>query len=131
LKRMLGVITGAIFTYQEQHIFNAHALGYTNADPIDRIGAIMFGLVLLVIFMEIFRRVFSQAFFNGFIVATGLFLSFDIVVFHWIFKLHRITSGPEADYLEPLFVCFGVILLWIGIRREIRNRVKPSQDIGA
>jgi hypothetical protein len=89
MKRMLGFIIGALFTYQEQYIFKAYAVGYTNADPIDRIDAVMCGLVLLVIIMEIIRRVFSQGFFNGFIMATGLFLSFDIVVFHWVFKLEN------------------------------------------
>ncbi|MFC5451071.1 DUF2243 domain-containing protein [Paenibacillus aestuarii] len=129
MKRLLGVIAGAIVTYQEQHILKAYAFGYSNADPLNRIGAVLFGVILLVIIMELVRRICSSAFFNGFIVATGLFLSFDIVVFHWIFKLHRITSGSEANFLEPIFVLFGIFLLWQGIRREMGNKVKPNQDI--
>lgn len=87
----------------------------------------MFGLLVLIVLMETFRRIFSPAFFNGFIVATGLFLSFDIVVFHWIFRLHRITSGPEANYFESIFVCFGVILVWQGVRRELRNKINSGK----
>jgi uncharacterized membrane protein len=122
MKRLLGVITGALLTYQDQHIFSALAFGYTNANPVHRIGAILFGVLVLIVFMELFRRFFSPSFFHGFIVATGLFLSFDIVLFHWIFKLHRITSGPEANVLEPLFVAFGVLLVWQGIRRELLHK---------
>ncbi|WP_366414841.1 DUF2243 domain-containing protein [Paenibacillus sp. GP183] len=84
-------------------------------------------MVVLLIFMEVFRRFFSPSFFNGFVVATGLFLSFDILVFHWIFKLHRITNGPEANVLEPIFVCFGLLLFWQGLRREIKqNSIKAN-----
>jgi hypothetical protein len=127
LKRLLGVITGAIITYEDLHIFDAHAFGFTNSKAIDRIGAVFFGIVVLLIFMEVFRRFFSPSFFNGFVVATGLFLSFDILVFHWIFKLHRITNGPEANVLEPIFVCFGLLLFWQGLRREIKqNSIKAN-----
>ena len=63
-------------------------------------------------------KLFSRAFFHGFLVATGTILSFDIVLFHWIFQLHRITNGPEADVLEPIFVLFGCCLTWWGIRQE-------------
>jgi hypothetical protein len=123
LKMLLGVITGALITYQVQHIFSAHAFGYTNTNAMHRIGAVLFGIVVLLIFMEIFRRFFSPSFFHGFVVATGLFLSFDIAVFHWIFKLHRITSGSEANVLEPIFVCLGILLIWQGVHRELKLNV--------
>ncbi|MFC0214264.1 DUF2243 domain-containing protein [Paenibacillus chartarius] len=122
MKRLLGVITGAFITYQVQHIVKAYAFGYTAENLYHRLGAVLFGIVVLFIFMETFRRMFGQAFFNGFIVATGLFLSFDIVIFHWIFRLHRITSGAEANVLEPIFVAFGLLFLWHGVRRELRGK---------
>jgi uncharacterized membrane protein len=55
---------------------------------------------------------------NGFLVAIGTFLSFDMILFHWVFQLHRLTSGPEANVLEPFFVLLGVVFIVIGLRRE-------------
>lgn len=86
-----------------------------------RIGAVGVGVAILLVLMAVVRKVFAPAFFNGFVVACGLFLSFDIVVFHWVFALHRLTNGPEADWLEPVFVVFGCLLLTYGVRRELRK----------
>ena len=64
-----------------------------------RLAVIGLGVVSLVFFlMAAARR--SRAFFNGFLVAVGTFLSFDMILFHWVFQLHRITSGPAANVLE-------------------------------
>ncbi len=41
-----------------------------------------------------------------------------MLLFHWVFQLHRLTSGPEANVLEPFFVLLGVVFIVIGLRRE-------------
>ena len=61
-----------------------------------RLGVILLGVVFLVWFLSLSMR-FGPSFFRGFLVAVGAFLSFDMILFHWVFRLHRITSGPEAD----------------------------------
>jgi len=73
-------------------------------------------------------RWFSRPFFHGFIASAGLILSLDIALLHWLFQLHRITSGPEADVLEPLFVIAGAALAVIGVRREIAARFIRKED---
>jgi hypothetical protein len=116
--RIIGAIVGFFTVDFLFHIIDALAFGLKANTAPERIGAVGFGILILLILMTLFCRFFSKSFFHGFIVATGLFLSFDIVVFHWIFQLHRITSGPEANWLEPLFVVGGTCLLFLGIRRE-------------
>ena len=69
-------------------------------------------------------RFYSRSFFHGFMVSAGVFLSFDIVVLHWVFKLHRITNGPEADIIEPLFVLIGVGMIAYGLINEKRQSSK-------
>jgi hypothetical protein len=116
--RLLGIIIGVIVAENLFHLIDAFAYGLKAESSLERIGAVFFGVLVLGVLMVIFRRLFSAAFFNGFTAATGLFLSFDIAVFHWIFQLHRITNGPEANWLEPLFVIGGSFLVWYGVRRE-------------
>lgn len=116
--KIIGAISGFFLTDFLFHLIDAYAFGLKAETPAGRIGAVFFGVFVLLVLMFFFYRYFSKAFFNGFTVATGLFLSFDIVVFHWIFKLHRITNGPEANWLEPLFVVFGIALVWFGIKQE-------------
>lgn len=118
IKRLLGFITGYLVTSLYFHSIKAYAMGVQLETALERIGAVGTGLVILGILMVLFNKIFSSSFFHGFLVATGLFLSFDIVVFHWFFQLHRITSGPEANWLEPLFVFFGTILLIYGVKKE-------------
>ncbi|PLS18637.1 hypothetical protein CVD28_05735 [Bacillus sp. M6-12] len=116
------------------HIIEAFAAGLKAESAAGRIGAVVFGMAILILLMGIFKRFFSASFFQGFIVAAGLFLSFDIIVFHWIFQLHRITNGPEANWLEPILVVFGSVFVWYGIRREQQNNKfnkKPSMFRGA
>jgi uncharacterized membrane protein len=89
-----------------------------------RIAVVAFGCLCLVVFLVAAGRL-SRSFFNGFLVAVGTFLSFDMILFHWVFQLHRLTSGPEANVLEPLFVLLGVAFIVIGLRRE---RSAPVAD---
>nr|WP_263326488.1 DUF2243 domain-containing protein [Neobacillus sp. Marseille-Q6967] len=128
--RILGAIAAFFMTDFLFHLINALAFGMRAETQMERIGAVFFGVCVLGVLMAIFHRFFSKAFFNGFTVACGLFLSFDIVVFHWIFQLHRITSGPEANWLEPLFVLSGSFLVWFGIKKE-KSHVssKNNQDL--
>ncbi len=63
--------------------------------------------------------------FTGFLVAVGIFLSIDIVVVHWIFRLHRVTAGPEANVIEPILVAAGLGFVIYGLRRERRSYVTP------
>ncbi|WP_248929712.1 DUF2243 domain-containing protein [Paenibacillus hamazuiensis] len=116
--RLLGIIAGGIFCYQLNHIQEALAFGLKAETAWQRISAVFFGIAVLGLFMIVIRKWFNRSFYNGFIVAAGLFLSFDIVTFHWIFQLHRITSGPEANVLEPLFVLGGLIFVVWGVRSE-------------
>jgi hypothetical protein len=95
-----------------------HAMGLEAETSTQRIGAILLGALVFIMFMLHCHRRFTKSFFNGFIVSTGLFFSFDIVVFHWVFNLHRITSGSEADILEPILVLIGIIFLVLGLRNE-------------
>jgi uncharacterized membrane protein len=118
VKRLAGFVIGYLITSLYFHSMKAYAMGVQLDSPIERIAAVGTGLAILCIFIIIFKKLFSSSFFNGFLVACGLFLSFDIVVFHWFFQLHRITSGPEANWLEPIFVLFGTILLVYGVRSE-------------
>lgn len=116
--RILGAITAFFVTDFFFHLIDALAMGLKAETQAQRIGAVFLGMLVLLILMAVFYRFFSRSFFNGFTVAAGLFLSFDIVVFHWIFQLHRITNGPEANWLEPLFVVFGSVFVWFGIKKE-------------
>jgi uncharacterized membrane protein len=125
-KRMFGMITGVVSVDACFHMMDAYATGFKAETLGQRLGAIAIGLLILVLLMGVFKRYFSASFFHGFLVATGLFLSFDIVVFHWIFKLHRITNGPEANWLEPLFVLFGTFLLIYGIKGERRYKIQQN-----
>ena len=122
--RILGIAAGAFATDQLFHIVDAFAMGLRAETMAGRIGAVLFGIAVLLVLMAVVRRVFPRSFFHGFVVAAGLFLSFDIVVFHWIFQLHRITNGPEAGVLEPVFVVAGSLLVAYGIRQE-RSIARP------
>lgn len=114
-------MTGFLF-----HSLKVSAMGVQLDSMSERLGAIGFGLVMLALFMILFKKLFSESFFNGFLVATGLFLSFDIVVFHWLFGLHRITSGPEANWLEPLFVLCGTLVIFFGVIKERKVKLQTA-----
>jgi uncharacterized membrane protein len=79
-----------------------------------RLAVVLVGGAILLFTLVLVRRTFSGPFFYGYLLATGTFLSFDIVVFHWLFRLHRITSGPEANVIEPLLVALGLGFIVVG-----------------
>lgn len=91
-----------------------------------RVAVVAVGGAILLLSLVAVRRMFSRSFFHGFLVSTGVFLSFDIVVFHWLFRLHRITEGDEANVIEPLFVALGVSLIALGFLQERRQRSNPQ-----
>ncbi|MDP4170089.1 MAG: hypothetical protein Q8906_05715 [Bacillota bacterium] len=128
VKRIFGFITGYLMAGLFFHSINAYAMGIKLDTTWERLGAVGSGFIMLLIFMAIFKAFFSSSFFHGFLVATGLFLSFDIVVFHWIFHLHRITNGPEANWLEPILVLFGSVLLIYGVKKE-RKTITSNNPI--
>jgi hypothetical protein len=125
--RILGVVFGYLISDLFFHLIQSSAAGLKAETQGERIGAVLFGVLVLLILMVLAHLVFSRSFLQGFIVATGLFLSFDIVMFHWIFQLHRITNGPEANWLEPILVVSGMIFIWYGIRRELMTTKSSSK----
>jgi uncharacterized membrane protein len=92
-----------------------------------RIAVLAFGSAFFIACLEAARRYYSRAFFHGFLVSAGIFLSFDVVVFHWIFGLHRVTSGPEANVIEPLAVLLGIVFIAYGLTREKSHVSRESK----
>jgi hypothetical protein len=117
-QRLFGMTAALAVTNMFFHSSDALAMTLKAETMAGRIGAVMLAVAIIVAAMIGSRLWFPRPFFHGFVVATGLFLSFDIVLLHWIFQLHRITSGPEANVLEPIFVVVGVGFLVFGIRGE-------------
>jgi len=121
MRKWFGAFVAFAATELSFHMMEAAAAGLKADTAAERLGAVLFGVATLAALAAAFRKLCSPPFFHGFVVATGLFLSFDIVAFHWIFQLHRVTNGPEANWLEPLFVAAGVALLVYGYRKERRR----------
>lgn len=93
-------------------------VGLTADTPTERVLVVLLGAGILLFMLALVWRLYPRTFLHGFFVAAGVFLSFDIVVFHWIFGLHRITAGPEADVIEPVLVVLGVGFITYGLLRE-------------
>ena len=94
----------------------------------ERLAVVLVGGTLLLSSVVLVRRIFSRSFFHGFLVSTGMFLSFDIVVFHWLFGLHRITSGEEANVIEPILVALGAGFIVYGFRADrVERRASPQR----
>jgi uncharacterized membrane protein len=121
-----GMAVGGIVTHQLFHLREAVAFTLKATTMAERLGSVFVAAILFVLLAYMAFQFFSRSFFHGFIVAAGLILSLDIVLLHWIFQLHRITSGPEADVLEPLFVMCGIALTIIGVRRELATRRRDA-----
>jgi uncharacterized membrane protein len=118
-----GALVGFISTDLFLHMIVAGAVGLEGTTTGQRLSSLFIAGILQIVIIILVKKFFSPAFFHGFIVAAGLFLSFDIVVVHWIFHLHRITNGPEAEYLEPILVVVGLVILLYGLRRERKRKV--------
>jgi len=117
-KSASGMAVGGLATQQLFHLSEAVAFTLKATTMLERLGSVLVAVVLFVVLAYLAFHFFSRSFFHGFIVAAGLILSLDIVLLHWLFQLHRITNGPEADVLEPLFVVCGIALTIIGVKRE-------------
>ncbi len=102
--------------------------GLTVATMTGRIVVVALGAAVLIGCLVASGRFFSRSFFHGFMVSAGIFLSFDIVVFHWVFRLHRITSGPEANIIEPILVLIGIGFVAYGLTHE-KRKASVSQEL--
>jgi hypothetical protein len=91
-----------------------------------RVLVVALGAAVLLLSLGLARRLYSPAFFRGFMVAVGIIFSFDVVVFHWLFGLHRITEGSEANIIEPVVVAMGVGFLTYGLRGERPRQHGPA-----
>jgi len=94
-----------------------------------RLGGVALAVLVLLGVFFVAWRFFSPSFFYGVVAMAGLFLSLDVVLVHWILGLHRVTSGPEADWLEPLLVIAGAGLLVAAVIGE--RRLNRSEWRGA
>ena len=83
-----------------------------------RLGGVGVAILVLLGVFFVAWRFFSPSFFYGVVAMAGLFLSLDVVLVHWILGLHRVTSGPEADWLEPLLVIGGAGLVVAAVVAE-------------
>lgn len=61
---------------------------------------------------------------NGSLISLGLVAVLDNIFSHWLFKWHRILPDETlSEYLEiALFILLGLVLLGIGVYREIKDR---------
>ncbi|MCL7747696.1 hypothetical protein [Halalkalibacter alkaliphilus] len=121
MSRLIGFLIGVLYTDWLFHTDNVNAFGFAATTTGERIGSLLFAGGVTVVFYIVCAKLFSSSFFHGVIAASGFFASFDIVVIHWIFELHRLTHGPEADIIEPILVVIGIILLVYGIKKEKKS----------
>ena len=92
-----------------------------------RIFGVAIAVVVVVAMLYVIYRWMNVSFFNGFLVAVGTFLSVDLLLVHWVMELHRITSGPEAVWIEVILFGIGVVFVTLGLRREL---FAPAGDRG-
>ncbi len=119
MSRVWG-IAAAIFAYEcSLHVSKSYAMTWLRAETMtQRLIALSVGIGVLLLLALVFYKFASRPFFHGFLTATGLFLSVDIILFHWMFQLHRLTDGPESNVLEPVFVVVGLLVAWYGLKKE-------------
>jgi uncharacterized membrane protein len=66
---------------------------------------------------------------NGMLISVGLIAILDNVISHWIFKWHRILPDETlSKYLEITIFIAGIILLVIGIYREVKERKTKTEN---
>lgn len=118
MSRWIAFILGVFYIDILFHTTHAHALGFEATTIQERLWALFFVLLVTLLVFYICMKVFPPSFFHGVIFASGFFASFDIIVIHWIFQLHRLTEGPEANVLEPILVVMGIGMIIFAILRE-------------
>ncbi|MBY6036406.1 DUF2243 domain-containing protein [Fictibacillus nanhaiensis] len=96
----------------------AYAWELRAVSPIERVGAVLTGVAILIILLLFIYKRYNSSYFHGFLAAIGLFLTVDNILFHWVFQLHRITSGPEANWLEPVFIMIGAGFVYYAWKNE-------------
>ncbi|MDQ0253432.1 hypothetical protein J2S74_000804 [Evansella vedderi] len=127
MSRFIGFLIGVLYMdwiFHSRHVYAFELAATTTAERLGALAFIGLGTILFFIFCAKF---FLASFFHGVLAAAGFFASFDIVVIHWIFQLHRLTAGPEANVIEPILVVVGIILFIYAIKRE-RGLVQPSVE---
>lgn len=100
--------------------------GFVPQTMAGRIGGVALAVAILLGTIWLAHRQYSVSFVNGFLVAVGIFLSFDLFLVHWVMELHRITSGPEALWLEIVLFASGLLFVFVGLRRESRKAVTST-----
>ncbi|KOA19826.1 hypothetical protein CLHOM_19150 [Clostridium homopropionicum DSM 5847] len=64
---------------------------------------------------------------NGSFISLGLVAVLDNIFSHWLFKWHRILPNETlSEYLEVALFILGLVLLGIGVFREIKDRRAKS-----
>jgi len=65
---------------------------------------------------------------NGSLISLGLVAILDNIFSHWLFKWHRILPDETlSEYLEIALFILGLILLGMGLYREIKDRRHKAQ----
>ncbi|HBY19662.1 MAG: hypothetical protein A2Y24_03305 [Clostridiales bacterium GWE2_32_10] len=60
---------------------------------------------------------------NGSLISLGSAAILDNIFSHWLFKWHRIVPDETlSGYLEIILFILGLVLLGIGVFREIKDR---------
>lgn len=60
---------------------------------------------------------------NGMLISAGLIAVLDNAISHWLFKWHRILPDETlSKYLEIALFIAGIIMLVLGIYREVKGR---------
>lgn len=125
--RFIGFLIGILYIDWLFHSRDVYAFGFAATTTGERLVALLFAGLGTIVFFMICAKFFLASFFHGVIAASGFFASFDIVVIHWFFKLHRLTYGPEADIIEPILVIVGILLLIYSIKKERKLMLAGSK----
>ncbi|WP_078593372.1 hypothetical protein [Evansella clarkii] len=126
MARWVAFLAGALYIDFLFHSGYAHGFGFEATTMAGRLGALFFVLIVTLLVYYISYKFFPPSFFHGVIFASGFFASFDIIVIHWVFQLHRLTYGPEVVVLEPLLVIAGIAMIIFSVKRE-KNLQESAQ----